>query len=88
MEAVSSFYLNSWQAEIYRCEFSLDNLVGIKNIQIVVNNLRSVLKWTTIVMNAVAGSCDCGNLELLNIHAFFVADSLKLLLAQQFRSLI
>lgn len=58
IDAMSSFYINSWQVESYRCGFSLDNLVRTQIIQIVVNSLRSVLKWTTILMNVVACSCN------------------------------
>lgn len=75
MDAISSFYINSWQVEFYRCGFSFTNIV---TIQITVNHLRSVLKWTTVFTNAAAYLCYCGNVEPLNIHVFFVADSLKL----------
>lgn len=42
MAAVVSFNKSSWQ--MYKCGFSLDNLVRIQFIQTVLNSLRSVLK--------------------------------------------
>lgn len=32
VDAVSSFYTNSWQVEIYKCGFILDNLVRVQII--------------------------------------------------------